>query len=170
MRPARHTAYVGIGANLGDRLAALRAAVRRLGRGPGTRVPRCSPVYETAPWGPVPDQPAFLNAVCEVVTTRAPRGLLAHLLAIEAALGRVRGVAQGPRTIDLDLLLYDDLVLTEPGLVVPHPRLHERAFVLAPLADLAPDLRHPVRGATVRELLGVIGTAGVARVEGAALG
>jgi 2-amino-4-hydroxy-6-hydroxymethyldihydropteridine diphosphokinase len=144
-------AYVGLGANLGDRLQSLRAAVGRLDAVAGVRVVACSPVYETAPQGPVAAQPAFLNAVCAVETALAPRELLARLLAVESALGRVRDVPQGPRTIDLDLLLFGAAVMDEPGLSVPHPQLHRRAFVLVPLLDLAPDLRHPLTGELLRE-------------------
>jgi 2-amino-4-hydroxy-6-hydroxymethyldihydropteridine diphosphokinase len=144
-------AYVGLGANLGDRLQALRAAVDRLDAAAGVHVVACSPVYETAPQGPLPAQPAFLNAVCAVTTALDPRELLQRLLEVERALGRVRDVPQGPRTIDLDLLLFDAAVVDEPGLSVPHPRLEQRAFVLVPLLDLAPDLRHPVTGALLRE-------------------
>jgi 2-amino-4-hydroxy-6-hydroxymethyldihydropteridine diphosphokinase len=144
-------AFVGLGANLGDRLQALRAAVDRLDAIAGIRVVKCSPVYETAPQGPVPAQPDFLNAVCAVETSLAPRELLACLLRVESALGRARDVPQGPRTIDLDLLLFGSAVVDEPGLSVPHPQLHRRAFVLVPLLDLAPDLRHPLTGELLRD-------------------
>jgi len=138
--------FVGLGSNLGDRLEYLRAAVARLDADPAIRVTACSPVYESAPLGPVRAQPAFLNAVCALATALAPRTLLDRLLAVEAALGRVRGVPQGPRTVDLDLLLYGEAVVDEPGLCVPHPQLGKRAFVLAPLLDLAPTLAHPLTG------------------------
>ncbi len=134
-------AYVALGANLGDRLATLREAVRRIDATYGLAVRRVSPVYETAPWGP--PQPEYLNAVIEVDACRAPFAHLAALHAIEAALGRVRDPHQrfGPRTLDLDLLWQGGLTLSSPGgLILPHPRLHQRAFVLAPLADLAPSL------------------------------
>ncbi|MBI5482676.1 MAG: 2-amino-4-hydroxy-6-hydroxymethyldihydropteridine diphosphokinase [Deltaproteobacteria bacterium] len=144
-------AYVGLGANLGDRLQALRDAVDRLDGAAGVRVVACSPVYETAPQGPVRAQPAFLNAVCAVETSLAPRDLLGRLLQVERALGRVRDVPQGPRTIDLDLLLFGSTVVDEPGLLVPHRQLQRRAFVLVPLLDLAPDLRHPLTGELLRE-------------------
>jgi 2-amino-4-hydroxy-6-hydroxymethyldihydropteridine diphosphokinase len=145
-------AFVGLGANLGDRLATLRLAVARLGAAAGGRVLRCSPVYETAPQGPIREQPPFLNAVCAVATGLPARDLLTRLLEVERSLGRVRDVPQGPRTIDLDLLLYGAAVVDEPGLELPHPRLHERAFVLVPLLDLAPDLHHPRTGASLRAL------------------
>jgi len=133
-------AYVGLGANLGDREATIRRALELLG---ATRV---STLLETEPWG-YADQPRFLNAVAELETVEPPRVLLDRLLEIERALGRTReGPRYGPRAIDLDLLLYGDEELAEPGLVVPHPRLQERAFVLEPLAELCPDLVVPGRG------------------------
>jgi 2-amino-4-hydroxy-6-hydroxymethyldihydropteridine diphosphokinase len=134
------TAYVGLGSNLGDRESLIRDAARLLG------ARRLSTVRETEPWGLV-DQPSFLNAVAELETPRTARELLDELLDIEQRLGRERvGPRWGPRKIDLDLLLYGDALLDEPGLVVPHPRLHERRFVLEPLAELAPDLVVPGRG------------------------
>jgi 2-amino-4-hydroxy-6-hydroxymethyldihydropteridine diphosphokinase len=156
-----HTAYVGLGANLGDRRQMLCAAVALLARDPDVQLRRCSPVYESEPLGPIQQQPLFLNAVCEIATPLVPRTLLERLLAIEVALGRKRLVPQGPRLIDLDLLLVDDLVIDEPGLALPHPRLHERAFVLVPLCALAPDLVHPVQLQSVRGLRARIGDAGV---------
>lgn len=155
-------AYVGLGANLGDRLGSLRAAVARLDAAPGMRVVACSPVYETAPQGPVREQPAFLNAVCAIETSLPPRELLQRLLQVERSLGRVRDVPQGPRAIDLDLLLCGAAVVEEPGLSLPHPRLDRRAFVLVPLLDLAPDLRHPLTGARLREECARLGDQGVA--------
>jgi 2-amino-4-hydroxy-6-hydroxymethyldihydropteridine diphosphokinase len=135
------TAYVGLGANLGDRAATIRKAAGMLGKH------RLSTVRETEPWGYDDEQPAFLNAVAEIDTGLTPRELLARLLAIECELGRRRdGPRHGPRTIDLDLLLYGDEVVDEPGLTVPHPRLHERLFALEPLLELAPDLVLPGHG------------------------
>jgi 2-amino-4-hydroxy-6-hydroxymethyldihydropteridine diphosphokinase len=139
-------AFVGLGANLGDRDAALRRAVELLGEHDGVDVVAVSAVRETEPVG-VLDQPRFLNAACAVDTTLAPRALLDVLLDVERALGRVRGAERyGPRTIDLDLLVYGGEVVDEPGLVVPHPRLHERRFALEPLLDLDPGLVVPGRG------------------------
>jgi 2-amino-4-hydroxy-6-hydroxymethyldihydropteridine diphosphokinase len=133
-------AYVGLGANLGDREATIRRAVELLG------AQRVSKLRETEPWG-YADQPRFVNGVAELETDEGPRALLDRLLEIERRLGRMRkGPRYGPRTIDLDLLLYGDLELDEPGLTVPHPRLHEREFVLEPLAELAPELVVPGRG------------------------
>jgi 2-amino-4-hydroxy-6-hydroxymethyldihydropteridine diphosphokinase len=159
-------AFVGLGSNLGDRLGFLRTAARRLGLAPGVRVTGWSAVYATAPWGPVADQPEFLNAALELRTTLRPRPLLRRLAGIEAALGRVRTVAQGPRTLDLDLLLYEGEVVDTAELTVPHPRLHLRAFVLVPLCDLAPDLRHPVLGATLTDLRAALDPTGVRQVAG----
>ncbi len=143
-------AYIALGANLGDRAASLRAALERM-EALGV-VEAVSPFLDTEPVG-YTAQPRFLNAVARLRTSLSPEALLRELLAIEAALGRVREVHWGPRTLDLDLLLYDDLVRDEPTLTVPHPRLHERRFVLAPLAALAPDLIHPTLNRSVSDLL-----------------
>lgn len=133
-------AYVGLGSNLGDREGTILAAAERLGPH------RLSRIRETEPWG-YPDQPWFLNAAAELETELAPRELLERLLEIERGLGRTRnGPRYGPRTIDLDLLLYGDLVVAEPGLTVPHPRLAERLFVLEPLFDLNAGLYVPGYG------------------------
>jgi 2-amino-4-hydroxy-6-hydroxymethyldihydropteridine diphosphokinase len=146
-------AYVGLGANLGDREQTIRAAAAAIG------ARRLSTIRETPPWG-LEEQPPFLNAVAELETELEPRALLERLLAVERELGRVRtGPRWGPRTIDLDLLVYGDRVVDEPGLQVPHPRLRERAFALEPLADLAPDLAIPGAG-TVQEALAAIQSAG----------
>ncbi|MFN3596914.1 MAG: 2-amino-4-hydroxy-6-hydroxymethyldihydropteridine diphosphokinase [Rubricoccaceae bacterium] len=156
-------AFVGLGSNAGDRAAHLRAAVRALARLPGTRLVAVSPVYETEAHvlPGQPPQPDHLNAAAQLATTLAPEALLAHLHAIEAARGRRRNTdVWQPRPLDLDLLLYADLLLraghapgAPGGLVVPHPRLAARRFVLAPLADLAPGRRVPGLGRTVRDLL-----------------
>jgi 2-amino-4-hydroxy-6-hydroxymethyldihydropteridine diphosphokinase len=139
-------AYVGLGANLGDREATLRSAVEQLRAEPGVRVTAVSTFLDTAPVGIV-DQPRFLNAAAAVETDLGARELLDGLLGIERRLGRNRaGPRFGPRTIDLDLLLYGDEQIDEPGLQVPHPRLHERLFALEPLAELDPDLVVPGRG------------------------
>ena len=128
-------AFLGLGANLGDRWATLRAAVAGV-----PDVVAVSPVYETEPVGGPPGQPPYLNLVVELDTDRSPRELLEEARRLEAAAGRVREERFGPRTLDVDVLLVGDLVVDEPDLVVPHPRLAQRRFVLAPLADLAPDL------------------------------
>ena len=144
-------AYIGVGANLGDREAGIFTALRALDALPTIKVVQASSLYETAPVG-VTDQPLFLNGVAAVRTSLAPRGLLDVLLDIENKMGRVRTLRWGPRVIDLDLLLYGDVRVAEPGLDVPHPRLRERGFVLVPLAEIAPTLRLPGDAKTVGEL------------------
>jgi 2-amino-4-hydroxy-6-hydroxymethyldihydropteridine diphosphokinase len=148
------TAYVALGANLGDRAEMLRWAVERLDA-LGT-VEAVSPIYETEPVD-YTEQPTFLNGVARLKTDLRPGTVLAGLLAIELDAGRQRVIHHGPRTLDLDLLLYDDLIVDTQDLTVPHPRMHERAFVLVPLADLAPDLVVPGFGRTVREILADLG-------------
>ena len=146
-------AYVALGANMGDRAGTIRAALERLDALPGVSVEAVSSLAETDPVGPVLDQPMFLNGATRLETELQPRELLDALLAVEAELGRVRtGPPGGPRPIDLDLLLFDERLLDEPGLTVPHPRLHERRFVLEPLAELQPGLKVPGKG-TVEALL-----------------
>jgi 2-amino-4-hydroxy-6-hydroxymethyldihydropteridine diphosphokinase len=146
-------AFVGLGSNLGDRESTLRAAVGRLRGLPETKVVAVSKLRDTEPVGYL-DQPRFLNGAVELETALAPRELLDALLDLERAFGRDRSTVrpQGPRTLDLDLLLYDDREIDEPGLEVPHPRLHERGFVLEPLAELDPTLEVPGKG-TVQALL-----------------
>lgn len=141
-------AYVGVGANLGDRERTIRDALAALDARPDVAVVAVSALRETDPVGYL-DQPRFLNGAAALETELAPRALLDALLAVERELGRVRGHGPryGPRPIDLDLLLHGDLVVDEPGLVVPHPRLHERLFALEPLAELDPALVVPGRGA-----------------------
>lgn len=144
-------AYIGLGSNIEDRIGYLKEAIRRIGNLPDTEVESASSAYDTEPMGRT-DQPRFLNAVVRVRTWLPPERLLEGLLRIERELGRERKERWGPRTVDLDLLLYDDRVISKPGLQVPHPRLHERAFVLVPLAELDPELVHPVLGRTLKEL------------------
>jgi len=138
-------AYIALGANLGDPAATVNAAFAALDQLPQSRLLAKSALYRTAPVG-IADQPEFVNAAALIETTLAPEALLDALLAIEQTFGRVRAERNGPRTLDLDILLYDDLTLATPRLTLPHPRLHLRAFVLQPLADLAPDLAIPGRG------------------------
>ncbi len=138
-------AYIALGANLDDPLGQLRAALDAVAALPDSRMLRTSSFYRTAPVG-APGQPDYLNAVAALETGLAPDDLLAALLEIEHDFGRRREYRNAPRTLDLDLLLYDDAVIDRPHLQIPHPRLHLRAFVLVPLAEIAPELRLPGRG------------------------
>jgi len=149
----RETAYLSLGSNLGDRAANLRAAVAQLD-GAG-RLLVVSAVYETQPVD-VPDQPWFLNCVAAIETDKTPRELLQLLLRVEAAMGRLRTREKGARTIDIDVVLFGDHVVDEPGLRIPHPAMHRRRFVLEPLVEIAPEARHPVLGKTARELLAAL--------------
>ena len=135
------TAYVALGSNLGDRLELLRVAARRLDAARGIDVIRSSRVYETEPVGP--PQPPYLNAVIQVATTLTPHELLEAARGVEDSLGRVRAERWGPRTIDVDILVYDELIVDEPDLEIPHPRMHERGFVLVPLGELDADAMLP---------------------------
>ena len=152
--PVSKTVFVGIGSNLGDREDNLRRAVELLSTEEGVELTAVSEIRETEPVGPV-EQGLFLNGAVRIETDLGPQELLECLLAVEQRLGRVREERWGPRTIDLDLLLYGDEVVDEPGLTVPHPRLHERRFALEPLADLAPSLEIPGRG-PISALLAVL--------------
>lgn len=156
-----HRAVLALGGNLGDRLESLQAALDALGDAPGVQPLSISPVYETAPFGGAPgaaaskdlsDQPAYLNAVALIGTDLTPHQLLIRTQAIEEALHRVRGVRWAPRTIDVDIIVYDDLELRDEELIVPHERAHERAFVLRPWHDIEPDAVIPGRG-PIAELL-----------------
>lgn len=161
---AAATALIALGSNLGDRARLIAAALERLDRLPGTRVVASSALYETDPIGP-PGQPPYLNAAAAVRTSLDPRGLLEACLRIETDLGRVRGERWGPRTIDLDLLLHGRANIDEPGLRLPHPRLTERAFVLVPLAEIAPEAL--VGGRTVAAWAREADAGGVRRWESA---
>jgi len=143
-------AYISAGSNIGDRAANLDFGERRLGE--HGKILQASSVFETEPVG-FADQPWFLNQVFKLETELPPRELLALCNKIERDGGRVRTFANAPRTLDLDILLYDGLIISEPDLIIPHPRMAERRFVLVPLAEIAPDLPHPVEKKTVRELL-----------------
>ena len=149
-------AYLSLGSNIGDREANLLAALHRL------QPTRVSPVYETEPVD-YTDQAWFLNLIAEVRTELSPRELLAKTQAIEQELGRVRTIAKGPRTIDIDILLLGDTVVRESDLEIPHPRMAERRFVLRPLADIAPDVRHPITHRSVREMLDALADTVVVR-------
>jgi len=155
-------AYVALGANLGDPSATIRAAFGALANLPESRVVRCSSLYRTAPVGNT-EQPEFINAVARLETTLAPESLLDALLDIEARFGRIRAEKNGPRTLDLDLLLYNNQQLNLPRLILPHPRLHLRAFVLCPLAELAPDLPLPGRG-SLAAWLPAVANQGISRL------
>jgi 2-amino-4-hydroxy-6-hydroxymethyldihydropteridine diphosphokinase len=163
-RTMAHRIYLGLGSNLGDRKSFLDSAISTLV--PAVRVSRLSPIYETDPWG-YSDQDDFLNMVVEAETDLGPKQLLVLLKGIEVKLGRKTRFRNGPREIDIDILLYDDLILEEAGLRIPHPRLPERAFMLIPLADLAPDLEIPGVGKTVSELLKNLDPSGIRKLTDA---
>lgn len=155
--------YIAIGSNLGRRAANCARAVDLIGLLRDTEVTGKSSLYETEPWG-VTGQPGFINAVVEVRTSLEPEGLFRALKSIEADMGRKDAGRWGPRVIDLDIIFYGDMVVEKEGLTIPHPRLHERAFVLVPLNDIAPDLVHPVLKKTVSELMARTGADGVRRL------
>jgi 2-amino-4-hydroxy-6-hydroxymethyldihydropteridine diphosphokinase len=144
-------AFIGVGSNVGDRQGFIDRAYECLSRTQGVRILCCSPVYETEPVGG-PKQGKYLNAVWKIETSLVPEQLMGDLLAIEKELGRERTEQNAPRTIDLDLLFWDQQIIDRKGLIIPHPRLQERLFVLDPLSDLAPEWRHPVFKKTIREL------------------
>ena len=146
-----NTAYLLIGGNLGDRAAYLAEAVNQISAQCG-RVISTSSIYETAAWGNV-NQPAFYNQAVKLVTILSPEALIERLLAIENEMGRVRTEKYGPRTIDLDILMINDIVIDTPTLTIPHPQLHNRRFALLPLHEIAPALHHPVLNKTIQELL-----------------
>lgn len=153
-----HTVYLGLGANLGDRQTTLRSAYQLLP--PQVEIVACSSLYETPPWG-LQEQPPFLNAVCKARTALSPAELLSYVKELEQQLGRVASVRWGPRAIDIDILFFDDLVLHSESLIIPHPQLQHRAFVLVPLAELAPQFVHPTIGHTIQQLADAVQPADV---------
>jgi 2-amino-4-hydroxy-6-hydroxymethyldihydropteridine diphosphokinase len=157
------TAYVALGSNLHDPAGHVRGAVEELAMLPDTRLARVSSLYRSAPVGYL-DQPDFINAVAQIETDLTPRALLDQLLAIERRYGRVRDFPNAPRTLDLDILLYGECIVQEPRLTIPHPRMHERAFVLVPLAEIAHDAVIPGRG-RASELLARIDAAGLMKLK-----
>jgi 2-amino-4-hydroxy-6-hydroxymethyldihydropteridine diphosphokinase len=159
----QHITYIALGSNLGDRLANLKAAQAAME--PVIKLIDCSSVYETAPWGFL-EQPYFLNQVIRAETGLSAQNLLSHLKRIEKQLGREKTFRYGPRIIDLDIIFYDSEVIDSPPLVIPHPRIPERGFVLVPLAELAPKLRHPVLNQTIQELLAKVGSGGIRKYSG----
>jgi 2-amino-4-hydroxy-6-hydroxymethyldihydropteridine diphosphokinase len=153
-----HTVYLALGSNLDDRLANLKQAITSLS--PQMEVKAKSRVYETPPWG-YADQPMFLNQVIKANTYLEFEPLLKHIKRLEIALGRTPSFKNGPRLIDIDILFYDHLILNTPSLVIPHPHMHERGFVLLPLMDIAPDLVHPVHKKSVREMIASCDVSGI---------
>ncbi len=154
--------YIGIGSNLGDRQVNMKKALKLLGE--RLQIELVSSIYETEPVGYV-EQPMFFNAVCRGQTELGPLQLLSLVKGIEASLGRVSSFPNAPRTIDLDIIFYGDMIMETPELTIPHPRLEERAFVLIPLLEIAPDLRHPVSGESITDLLArVQGREGVKKI------
>lgn len=156
-----HTIYLGLGSNLGDRGDNLRRAVKALA--PEVTVVRESAVYETPPWG-VENQPGFLNMTLKAETDLAPAALRDHVKNVERKVGRKRTFRWGPRVIDIDILLYDDLIVDTPNLVIPHPQMHKRPFVLVPLASIAPDVKHPLLGFSMQQLLEHVDASGISPV------
>ena len=157
-----HTVYLSLGTNLGDRQANLEAALEILSS--EMRLIAESPIYQTAPWG-YEDQPDFLNQVVHAETELSPRQLLIFVKSVEKQVGREPSFRYGPRKIDVDILFYEEWVVQEDDLTIPHPRLHERAFVLVPLADLTPELCHPRLKRKVAEMLDDVDATGVKRLR-----
>ena len=153
-----HIVYLALGSNLEDRAANLKTAIASLP--PQMDVKAKSQIYETPPWG-YADQPMFLNQVVKTKTYLEAEPLLKHIKRLEVALGRKETFPNGPRLIDIDILLFDDLTLETPSLVIPHPNLHERGFVLLPMMDIAPDLIHPVHKKSIRELASLCDVGGI---------
>lgn len=153
-----HIVYLSLGTNIGNRAANLKQAISLLP--PQMTVKAKSKVYETPPWG-YTEQDQFLNQVVMARTYLEPEKLIKHIKRLEVAMGRKASFRNGPRLIDIDILFYDDRILDTPSLVIPHPNLHERGFVLLPLMDVAPDLIHPVKKKSIRELIGASNMSGI---------
>jgi 2-amino-4-hydroxy-6-hydroxymethyldihydropteridine diphosphokinase len=158
----KHIVYLALGSNLGDRHENLKQAVASLT--PQMDVKAKSHIYETPPWG-YEDQPRFLNQALKTQTYLQPEQLLKHIKRLEVALGRKATFPNGPRVIDIDILMYDELVLNTSILTLPHPHMHERGFVLLPMMDIAPDLVHPLSGKSVREMLVACNLGGITQVD-----
>ena len=148
-------AFIGAGANLGEPVRQIRQAKDALQKSPGVRLLGASSLYRTQPMGPIA-QPPFVNAVFSLECGMSPQDLLALLLSVEEKMGRIRRERWGPRVIDLDLLFFDEAIISEQGLEVPHPRLHERRFVLTPLVEIAPDVVHPVLKKSASDILAAL--------------
>jgi len=157
---AREVVYLGLGSNLGDKVANCLHALDEIALSPHNTIQAISSLYKTEPAG-YREQDWFINCVAEVITALAPRSLVDVLQNIEKKMGRKKTFKMGPRLIDLDILFYGSRNITEKDLVIPHPRLHERGFVLAPLTEIAPDMVHPILHKTVKELFEAIGSEGV---------
>lgn len=145
--------YLGLGTNLGDRLENLNRALHLLTDHDDVGILAVASVYETSPVGGPPGQSDYFNTAVKIASTMDAPSLLAHILDVERSMGRIRSVVNGPRNIDVDLLIMGNDIFDTPTLSLPHPRLHQRRFVLAPLAEIAPNLRHPMEGSTMQELL-----------------
>lgn len=154
---------IGLGGNIGDPLEAMRSALRALDENPNCKVLRVSSVWKTPPWG-VTDQPDFLNASAAISTTLEPRAFLELCLYIEKNLKRIRDQRWGPRSIDMDVLFFGDRIISEEGLTVPHPRIADRAFVLVPLAEIAPDAK--IAGTNIAQLADKADVSGMTRLDG----
>ena len=157
-------AFIAIGSNLGDRAGNVRKAAHLAADGLKAALVSMSSLYETEPWG-IKEQPAFVNAVMAVETGLSPAELLAHLKSIEAWMGRQKVLRWGPRGIDLDIIFYDGLIMDENGPTIPHPAAADRAFVMVPLAEIAPDFKHPVTGRSAADIAKSLDSSGIRKME-----